>query len=769
MMMTTKAVLLLLLLRAVSTSGLEVGVGKADGTGPSTSYVFMGMANPSQRGQGLWTRLYARAFVLKEGDARMAFVSLDAGMCGYVLKKKVLGKLGDLSAYYDETNVMISGTHTHSGSSGFLQHLIFQLAGSGWVPQVGEAMATGIANALRAAHDDLQAGGSLRVARASLEGASINRSPPAYLANPEAERNAYGSDVDLDFVTLLVERDDLGGDDDDDLGDDDSSLGDSSSLLRGVVTWFAVHPTSMNNTNTLVSSDNKGYASLLTERRNAGVVAAFASSNLGDVSPNVKGPHCMDTGRPCDFQTSTCPERVPGHPVFRIQRNEQCAAQGPGVDMFDSTRIIAEKQADLAQDMLDDAASSTTSSFDWSDPLSAKTTTSSFAVVHSYVRMPGLEVRDWETGTEVKGFLCKPALGQSFAAGTIDGPGAFGFAQNKTSKNPLWAVVAEVLADVFARNSSTYAEFAACHAPKDVFLPTGAMNFPHPWAPSVLPMQLMKIGTLVVAGVPTEMTTMAGRRMKRMLEKVFFNEANETVVAVVAGLANEYADYTTTFEEYQVQRYEGGSTIYGPHQLDAYLQEYAALARRIVRGEGGAGGGSSSSSSSSGSSDVTPEDFSADLDLWPWLKVKAARAERPPSYGNFGDVLDFNVVGSSVVVVDFVGGDLKHDLKLDDTYLEVQLLQADDASWRTVFTDADPETRITCVDEDSYKRVSIRFDVPDDVQPGDYQIVYHGNARTRQASIVAFDGVSPTFNVDKNHANSNKILSPPLVAASVEG
>ena len=34
----------------------------------------------------------------------------------------------------------------------------------------------------------------------------------------------------------------------------------------GVINWFAVHPTSMNNTNRLVSSDNMGYASLLFEK-----------------------------------------------------------------------------------------------------------------------------------------------------------------------------------------------------------------------------------------------------------------------------------------------------------------------------------------------------------------------------------------------------------------------------------------------------------------------------------------------------------------------
>lgn len=39
-----------------------------------------------------------------------------------------------------------------------------------------------------------------------------------------------------------------------------------SNKIIGVINWFAVHPTSMNNTNRLISSDNVGYASILMEK-----------------------------------------------------------------------------------------------------------------------------------------------------------------------------------------------------------------------------------------------------------------------------------------------------------------------------------------------------------------------------------------------------------------------------------------------------------------------------------------------------------------------
>ena len=51
------------------------------------------------------------------------------------------------------------------------------------------------------------------------------------------------------------------------------------------------------------------------------------------------------------------------------------------------------------------------------------------------------------------------------------------------------------------------------------------------------------------------------------------------VTVVIAGLTNTYSSYVTTFEEYAMQRYEGASTIFGPHTLDAYIQVCAPACR----------------------------------------------------------------------------------------------------------------------------------------------------------------------------------------------
>ena len=92
----------------------------------------------------------------------------------------------------------------------------------------------------------------------------------------------------------------------------------------------------MNNTNSLLSGDNKGHASLLMEQHMNGndtlpgrvsedrkrfllsigmffqgdFVAAFAQSNEGDVSPNTLGAFCGQSDKRCDFNHSTCGGRV---------------------------------------------------------------------------------------------------------------------------------------------------------------------------------------------------------------------------------------------------------------------------------------------------------------------------------------------------------------------------------------------------------------------------------------------------------------------------
>ena len=101
----------------------------------------------------------------------------------------------------------------------------------------------------------------------------MNRSLVAYEQNPSDERARYENDIDKEMLLLKLER-------------DDGAI--------GVLSWFAVHPTSLTFNNSLVSADHKGYAEVEMERllrphaeTTDDFVAAFANSNCGDVTGNL--------------------------------------------------------------------------------------------------------------------------------------------------------------------------------------------------------------------------------------------------------------------------------------------------------------------------------------------------------------------------------------------------------------------------------------------------------------------------------------------------
>ena len=97
--------------------------------------------------------------------------------------------------------------------------------------------------------------------------------------------------------------------------------------------------------------------------------------------------------------------------------------------------------------------------------------------------------------------------------------------------------------------------------------------------------QILKVGQVLIAAVPGEFTTMAGRRLRKTITnamKTTNDNSTANIKVTIAGLSNTYTHYITTHEEYNEQRYEAASTIYGPYTLMAYQQQYDFLARTLA-------------------------------------------------------------------------------------------------------------------------------------------------------------------------------------------
>jgi neutral ceramidase len=83
--------------------------------------------------------------------------------------------------------------------------------------------------------------------------------------------------------------------------------------------------------------------------------------------------------------------------------------------------------------------------------------------------------------------------------------------------------------------------------------------------------------------VPGEMTEEMGRRVRAAVLGATAKAGIGT--AIISGLANEYADYFTTPEEFDTQHYEGGATIYGRASSVAIQETLTKLAGALVAGQ----------------------------------------------------------------------------------------------------------------------------------------------------------------------------------------
>ncbi|SPO20031.1 related to neutral ceramidase [Ustilago trichophora] len=777
-----------------SDSNVIFGLGIGDVTGPIVEVNMMGYASLPQTNTGLHIRLRSRAFIVgsqeKESSnyfrARLAarfksfiptadgsanrwlFINSDICMGDTAVRKAVVDQLRQkYPGVYGERNVAFVGTHSHAGPGGFMQSLLPTLTSKGVILQNFDAIVQGTVKAAVQAHEDYtsrqnrvasgESATRLSYGKTRLEDAHIQRSRYAYEQNSQEERDLY-NDEDQDHDFGLLKFEDL----------PQSQQGTSAATPAGFLSWYAVHGTSLYENNTLTSGDNKGLAALLYESAQQpemlpgqnGFVAGFSQALVGDTSPNTKGAWC-DDGSACEYKHSTCDN---GKGKERVQT---CHGRGPawGLDEYlpvsptggydwASNEIIARKQVDAARSIMDRPATATFSHAD--DYESMTHLTGPIKSVKMNVDMSQYTVYRPD-GSRVK--TCPAALGYGFAGGTTDGPGAFDFVQgsNKTDHhNPFWDLVKG-----FIKNPSQ--EQIECQAPKAVLLDIGEIHKPYDWGPSIVEVQILRVGRLFILIVPGEFTTMAGRRLKKVVgeavKKAGLVDEGEEPIVQVSGPASTYGHYVTTEEEYSVQRYEGASTLFGPHTLEAYMDVFS---RRLVP------------ALKEGARDL-PVGPQKAFDITKAWKFKTGVVyDNPPIGHSFGDVLEqpllsypipnsnfshptslFNgqptTSSTSNITVTFVAANPRNNLRLEGTYFEIQRFNTDTGTWLVERTDGHHSTtmRWTRTNElHGSSKIEVGWSVEPWTKQGLYRIVYYGDRKTPfTGKIQSFEATSSEFYV----------------------
>jgi len=450
----------------------------------------------------------------------------------------------------------------------------------------------------------------------------------------------------------------------------------------GAINWFATHGTSMTNRNRLISGDNKGYAGYHWERVVHGVdylagdqpefIAAFAQTNAGDMSPNLN--------------------RAPG--------------SGPTGNDFENTRIIGRRQAEAAASLVSEPGDAVTGGID---------------ARFTYVDLSDVTVRP-EFTPDGKIHRTSHAMGGAAAlAGTEEGPGFPGFRQGQGS-NPLFDRLSR---GVVYRLS---AEIRDAQAPKAIVLPGGMLNNLISLVQETVPVQLLRIGQLYLIGIPGEVTITAGLRMRRAVASVVAVELHNVLVA---GYSNAYIHYVTTPEEYDAQRYEGGSTLFGRWEAPALTQVVVELATAMRDGKPVEVG-------------TPPPDVSA------LRKSKRAGGDQPVQGYEFGSVIVQPRPGyrpGEQVRAVFAGANPNNDLHRGGTFVEVE--READGSWQRIADDGDWETKFKWAKSGRLaSRITVTWDIPNNTVAGMFRIRYSGDVVDGGGKSSPFTGTTAAFAVD---------------------
>jgi neutral ceramidase len=490
-----------------SASTLDAGVGRSDIT-PPTGFPTMGYVRSDAVGRGQHTRLFARAIVLREGGRKLALVATDLGFTPGGLLVDVAQRMA--SRGFDERNVIISASHTHSAPAGFSNFQSdnfvaptlatptdFKIAGD---PQLYGFMVDRIALAIMRADDDL---GPARVGwgSATLGGVTDNRSLEAHLANfgydlpPGAGRvdqdpGGYMDTIDPNVDVLRVDRVGPRG----------------RSVPMGGWLDFADHGTVNPFTFGVYNGDHHASASRIFESavRRAGhvpagqdVVGAYGNSDAGDMTAAMRG-------------------------------------RGPA---YAEVVGSAEASAMLSAWRQAGGRMSSSPAFD------SRWTKSCFC------------------GRRVDGgtVASSPAMGYPFFTGSEE------------NRGPLYDVTGQ------SNEGDRLPLDVGPQGRKIVTVQPPVADFPE-----AAPLMVVRIGDEAIATVPGEMTVEMGRRTRASVLAAIGEAGVDRVV--IAGYANEYLHYFTTPEEYEMQHYEGGSTLYGKYSSNLVMGDLTTLAGDLARG-----------------------------------------------------------------------------------------------------------------------------------------------------------------------------------------
>lgn len=516
-------------------------------------------------GYGMWTHranqqrvaLYARSICIQTHvSAPLIFCCLDLGCITHAMRSSAIAQLqqrfGDT---FQEQQLVLMATHTHSGPGGCGHEALYNMPTPGFVPEHLDAVVLAIVESVCNAWHQRQAT-DIAITTIQFDAATPvawNRSIQAYNRNPDViPRSAEDTHLALNREMQLIGF-------------------YRQNQLQSFISLFGVHATCLGNTLKAYDGDNKGYAASLSEAflTQQGVinpVTIFAQTTAGDVSPHFHGQH-----------------------------QQKVRNQIKGEQEYQYAEQNGRYQSDLALRA-------------FAQPLNM--IEGEIDALCSYIDLSDIEIPTEFSQGVVGAKTSQPCHGQAFFVGTpVDGHGAPKIVAHTMSVLAQW-VKKQRLAHPHSPLYAKYQALYASQGPKHIVLEAGdkkllgqdlnavpgifdrlvgEMNkqvqagaIKHsPLVPSVIPLQLVRLGPLLLVCCPGEITTTAGKRVIETVKKAVFLNPDISQVWL-SSYCNDYMGYITTFEEYQQQAYEGGHTLFGQWTLAAVQFKFQQLAQQLM-------------------------------------------------------------------------------------------------------------------------------------------------------------------------------------------
>jgi len=540
---------------------MKAGTAKVKVNIRKKEYVLQGYGKMDHISEVVENDLHVRAFVFGDGQNLIALLCLECAFVSHHLKKRVIEKLLSINpnSGINDSNLLFTANSTHSAPGGFSHYPYFNITSSGFRKDVFEMYSDAASKAL------ILAIGNMSEVHCYLnasyfsedEDVGFNRSLDAYNQNPDME--PQDEEHTHRAINRLVRQ---------------VVIKNASGGISGLINWFGVQGTSIPAGTGKIHPDNKGFAASLLENdqsENTGFVAGFFVEAAGDVSPNHHGNvKRWPRGKYSDPYKSAY---FNGFLQFERARN-MLEDESLQISLGNQIDFI-QHYVDFSQVICDKAYTN-----DHREHLSAEAIAGLEAFIGDEIDYPGLD--------SFSGMFLKKVIQLRMVLGNLP------FINSKI-KRAKFKRLREAhghklqlieLQDKLILGYKNISRIPLPYMPSDLtaemkkqFRNGGLRE--NTWAPIILPVQIIRLGALAILGVPGEITTAAGIRLRQSVQSIL--EPAGILDVIITSLSNEYGGYFCTYEEYNLQKFEGASTLFGCWSLAALQTEFGKLANEILK------------------------------------------------------------------------------------------------------------------------------------------------------------------------------------------